>query len=101
MQMTKVVIASALVLAVCARELPEGKGCVVKLNVYISDVKFPQSVVCYTKVVCSMINWFTMHEGKYSIRCLRQCLCFEPNVSTILHCRWSSAQTPEECSHSE
>ena len=50
MQLAKVVIASILILAACAEGLPESKGCVLK---YISDVKFPQVVVCYTKVVCS------------------------------------------------
>ena len=50
MQLAKVVITSILILAVRAGGLPESKGCVLK---YISDVKFPQIVVCYTKVVCS------------------------------------------------
>ena len=48
MQLVKVVIASALVLAACGEGLPEGKGCVLKC---ISDVKFSHAVVCYTEVV--------------------------------------------------
>ena len=54
MQLTKVVIASALVLAVCAEGLPEGKDCLLK---YISNVKLPQTVVYYTKFVCSTIHY--------------------------------------------
>ena len=50
MQLEKVVIASVLVYAVCAEGLPEGKGCVFKC---ISAFEFPQTAVCYTKVVCS------------------------------------------------
>ena len=50
MQLAKVVIASVLVYAVCAEGLPEGKGCVFKC---VSAFEFPQTAVCYTKVVCS------------------------------------------------
>ena len=39
MQLAKVVIASALVLARCAEGLPEGKGCVLKST---ADVKLVQ-----------------------------------------------------------
>ena len=52
MQLTKVVIASALVLAVCAEGLSEGKDCLLK---YISNVKLPQTVVYYTKL-CLQYN---------------------------------------------
>ena len=50
MQVAKVVIASVLILTVCAR-LPEGKDCVLK---YVSDVKFPQMSSATLK--CSMVN---------------------------------------------
>ena len=42
MQLTKVVIASTLVLAVCAEGLPEGKDCLLK---YVSNVKLPQTIL--------------------------------------------------------
>ena len=43
MQLAKVVIASALVLAVCAEGLPEGNECVLRCE-------NSSYVVCYTKV---------------------------------------------------
>ena len=54
MQLPKMVIASTLVLVISVEGLPEGKDCLMK---YISDVKFPQTVVYYTKVVCSTIHY--------------------------------------------
>ena len=50
MQQAKVVIASVLVLAVCAEGLPEGNECVLRCEI-------PSNVVCYTKVVCSVIGY--------------------------------------------
>ena len=47
MQLAKVVVASALVLAACGEGLPEGKGCVLKC---IQDVKSLQTVVCILKL---------------------------------------------------
>ena len=48
MQQALVLIKIGLVLAVCAKELPEGKDCLLKC---ISDVKLPQTVVCCIRVV--------------------------------------------------
>ena len=48
MQLAKVVITSALVLAACAEGFPEGKRGVLRC---ISDVKFSHAVVCYIEVV--------------------------------------------------
>ena len=64
MQLAKVVIASALVIAVCAEGLPEGKDCVLKC---IPDVPYLQSVVCCIFCMEYMSsNCCNMHEGKYS-----------------------------------
>ena len=49
MQVEKVVIASALVLAVCAEGLPEGNERVLRCESF-------SYVVCYTKDVCSVIG---------------------------------------------
>ena len=49
MQLAKVVIASLLVLAVCAQGLPEGNECVLRCE-------NSSYVVSYTKVVCSVIG---------------------------------------------
>ena len=62
MQLIKVVIASVLVLAVCAEGLPEGNECVL-------ICESSSHVVCYTKVVCSVIGYYnccvlTVCEGK-------------------------------------
>ena len=53
MQLVKVVITSALVLAACAEELPEGKDCMLKST---PDGKIFQTTYlgCYTEVDCSM-----------------------------------------------
>ena len=87
MQLAKVVIASALVLAACGEGLPEGKGCVLKC---ISDVKFPQTVVCILKLFAVQLTnccVFTMCNDKYSIFTSRKYLihCLHFNLSTILH----------------
>ena len=53
MQLAKVVITSALVLAACAKGLPDGKDCVLKCT---ADQKIVQTVYlgCTTEVECSM-----------------------------------------------
>ena len=103
MQQALVLIKIALVLAVCAKGLPEGNDCLLK---YISDLKLPQNVVCYTKVVCNMINILLLcvhyAEGKCSIltSCDVQytaCVLNRLFQYHTAHCSWSSAQAPEEC----
>ena len=60
MQLAKVVIASVLVLTACAEGLPEGNKCVLRCESF-------SYVVCYTKVVCSVIGYnccvLTMCDG--------------------------------------
>ena len=55
MQLAKVMITSAMVLAACAEGLPEGKGCVLKC---IPDKKIFQTAYlgCYTEVECRMCS---------------------------------------------
>ena len=50
MQVTKLVIASVSVLAARAAGLPEGNECVLRCE-------SSSHVVCYTKVVCSVIGY--------------------------------------------
>ena len=74
MQLTKVVIASVLVLAVCAEGLPEGKGYVLKC---ILDVQILQTVVCILTLFAVYCFVLIMCNDKYSIlTSLMHCLCF-------------------------
>jgi len=52
MQLAKVVITIALVLAVCAEGLPEGKHCVLKCTPHKIFIQ-TAFLGCYTKVHCS------------------------------------------------
>ena len=52
MQLAKVVITSALVLAVCAEGLPEGKDCVLKFTL---DVRLVQVFAINIHIVCMQI----------------------------------------------
>ena len=71
MQLAKVVIASALVLAACAEGLPEGKSCVLK---YILDVKLFRTmavIVCCSMIPTCFVQWISPlvhHHGKSECR---------------------------------
>ena len=53
MQQVKVVIASVLVLAACAEELPEGKGCVLKCTADVTLLT--DSAGCIPRLHCCVL----------------------------------------------